>query len=140
MQDEELLAAFETCRLPLEDFTHRTHVKVAFLYLRQYPFAQALDKIRAGIQAYGRAMKVPEGPTMGYNETTTHAFVHLVAAIMQAYGKEFPVQDAEHFCETHPHLMHKHALRFFYTPERRMLPQAKNEFVSPDLAPLPRLL
>jgi hypothetical protein len=76
---------------------------------------------------------------MGYNETTTHAFAHLIAATMQAYGEVFPTIDGEAFCATHPQLMTRHVLRLFYSPARRMDPRAKQEFVEPDLAPLPKL-
>ena len=36
--------------------------------------------------------------------------------------------------------MTRHALRLFYSPERRTDPRAKSQFVEPDLAPLPRVV
>ena len=36
--------------------------------------------------------------------------------------------------------MTRHALRLFYSPQRRMDPRAKSHFVEPDLAPLPIVL
>ncbi|MCA9232214.1 MAG: hypothetical protein KDA57_16320 [Planctomycetales bacterium] len=140
MTDTELLERFENCTLPAEQFTHRAHVKVAYLYLKQDSFEGALNKIRSGIQAYQRAQGVPDDPTMGYNETTTHALMHLIGAIMAAYSEEIPTVDAEAFCDAHPQLMSKHVLRFFYSPERRMLPEAKRQFVEPDLTSLPTIL
>ncbi len=139
MDDEEFLRRFEECTLPFDQWTHRSHVKVAFLYLRQFPFDQALVRIRSGIKKYNAANQVPEGPTSGYNETTTQAFLRLVAVTMQAYGKAFSTPNADSFCDTHPQLMTRCALRFFYSPETRMHPLAKTEFVEPDLAPLPTL-
>jgi hypothetical protein len=94
----------------------------------------------AGIKAYNAAHHVPEGPTSGYNETTTHAFMHLVLATLNAYGQTFPTPAADDFCDTHPQLMTRHALRLFYSPERRMHPLAKTQFVEPDLSPLPRII
>ncbi len=32
MTDDEFLAAFEDCTLPFEQWHHRAHVRVAFLY------------------------------------------------------------------------------------------------------------
>ena len=78
MDDPELLRQFESCSLPFEQWTHRTHVKVAYLYLRRRPFAEALASMRGGVQAYNAANNVPEGPREGYNETTTHAFMVLI--------------------------------------------------------------
>jgi hypothetical protein len=140
MTDDAFLTAFESRTLPFTDWTHRAHVKVAFLYLRDLPLAAALERVRAGIRAYNAANNVPESPTSGYNETTTVAFVRLVAATMAAYSAVFPTPTADAFCDTHPQLMTRNALRLFYSPQRRMDPRAKTEFVEPDLAPLPRIV
>jgi hypothetical protein len=139
MDDSQLLEKFENRTLPFEQWTHRCHVKTAYLYLRRYPFDQALNQIRAGIKAYNAANNRPESLTEGYNETTTRALLHLIAAVMHAYDATHPVTTADSFCDMHPQLMSKHVLRFFYSPQRRMDPRAKAEFVEPDLAPLPRL-
>ena len=139
MTDADLLAKFEDLSLPFTEWTHRAHVKVAYLHLKRDPFPEALKKIRAGIKAFNAANNRPDGPTTGYNETTTHAFLHLIAATMQHYADSHPVTTADEFCDKHPQLMSAHVLRFFYSPARRMDPRAKHEFVAPDLAPLPRL-
>src|SRR5687768_2946386 len=120
MTDEEHLRSFEDLTLPFEEWTHRAHVKVAYAYLRRHPFDEALDRMRTGVKAYNARHGVPEGPTSGYNETTTHAFMHLVLATMRAYAQTHPAPDAEAFCDAHPQLMTKHALRLFYSPQRRM--------------------
>jgi hypothetical protein len=65
MPDAEFLARFEARTLPFAQWTHRAHVKVAFLYLRALPFGAALERTRAGIRAYNAANRVPEGPTSG---------------------------------------------------------------------------
>jgi hypothetical protein len=140
MDDRELLRQFEALTLPLDQWTHRAHVRVAHTYLGDHPFDEALRRVRASIKAYNAKNNVPESTTSGYNETTTHAMLHVVAATMRAYAKTHPVADAGAFCDMHPQLMNKHALRLFYSPQRRMHPDAKLKFVEPDLAPLPRIL
>ena len=137
MDDAELQTKFEDLSLPFDQWTHRAHLRIAFCYLRQHSFADALDRIRAGIKAYNAVNKVPENPTSGYNETTTVAFLRLVDATMRAYGGVMPTADSHAFCEMHPQLLHKHILRLFYSPQRRMHPQAKTQFVEPDLTALP---
>jgi hypothetical protein len=139
MTDGELLAQFEACTLPFAEWTHRTHVKVAYLYLEKLSFAEALETIRRNIKQYNAANNRPDGPLEGYNETTTRGLLHLIAAVRSAYAKPFPVKSADEFCDTHPQLMSKHVLRFFYSPERRLHPLAKAQFVEPDLAPLPKI-
>ena len=113
---------------------------VAFLYLSRNSFDDAAAKVCAGIRKYNAAHKVPEGPMSGYNETTTRAFVHLVAATAAAYKHTHRVSTAEEFCDMHPQLMNKHVLRFFYSPQRRMHPLAKTTFIEPDLTALPKII
>ena len=140
MDDAELLRQFEDLTLPYKQWTHRAHVRVDYLYLSAYPFEIALEKVRTGIQAYNAKNTVAEGPTEGYNETTTHAFLRLVDTTMQSYGEAFPTKDSNEFCDTHPQLLTRHILRLFYSPARRMHPDAKTRFIEPDLAPLPRMM
>ncbi|MBC8405960.1 MAG: hypothetical protein H8E15_12080 [Planctomycetes bacterium] len=137
LNDEQLIQKFESCELPFEQWDHRTHVKVAFLYLRAHDFETALQKMRTGVQAYNAANRVPEGPLQGYNETTTHAFLRLINAVIIHYKDAFPTPSADEFCDTHPQLMSKHVLRFFYSAGHRLHPDAKTQFVEPDLTPLP---
>jgi len=138
MNDRELFLQFESRTLPFDQWTHRCHVKIAYLYLRTHPFAEALERIRKGIKAYNAAHQVPESPTSGYNETTTRAFLQIISAVMGAYDSILPTSDADAFCDTHPQLMSRHILRLFYSPQRRMHPDAKATFIEPDLSPLPR--
>lgn len=51
MSDEEFLAAFEA--RTLDEFHHRDHIKVTYLYLRRYPLEEAMAKVRTGIQEKG---------------------------------------------------------------------------------------
>ena len=138
LTDADLLAAFESQSISRPDWTHRAHVKVGYLYLTKFPFPEALEKIRAGIQKLNASNKVEESPTSGYNETTTVAFAHLVAATIAAYSPVFPTPTAEAFCDTHRHLLSPTILRLYYSPKRRMHPDAKATFIEPDLAPLPK--
>jgi hypothetical protein len=140
VDDAELVRQFEACTLPFEQWTHRSHVKVAYLYLDRCSFPEAMERIRANIKRYNAANNRPDGPLEGYNETTTHALLHLIAAVKSAYAKTHAVKNADEFCDMHPQLMSKHVLRFFYSPARRMNPQAKFQFVEPDLAPLPKIV
>ena len=139
MNDAQLLEAFESLTLPLEQMTHRAHVRLAFACLQQHSFDEALARIRTGIKAFNAHHNVPDGPTSGYNETTTVAFLHLIAATMAAYNGTFQAPDADTFCDTHQQLMTRHALRLFYSPQQRMHPDAKTKFIEPDLAPLPEI-
>ena len=71
MNDDVFLAEFEAGRLPLEQWHHQQHIKVAYLYLRQYSFEAARVRIREKIKAHNAVHQIPDGPTSGYHETMT---------------------------------------------------------------------
>ena len=96
--------------------------------------------MRSGVQRHNASHGVIESEFSGYNETTTQAFLRLVAATMAAYEAEFPSSNADAFCNAHPQLMTRHVLRLFYSVAHRKDPRAKTEFIEPDLAPLPKIL
>lgn len=132
MSDEEFLSAFEACTL--QEFHHRDHIKVAFLYLRRHPLDEAISKVRAGLQALAVAWSAPiDDLEKGYHETMTQAWVRLVH-LKSRNGEA--CESAETFCDQHPQLMHKTLLDSFYSRPRLMTWEAKRAFVEPDLAEL----
>ncbi len=133
--DETFLAKFEAQAFPHDQWHHREHIKMAYLYLRHHPFDVALAKVRVGIQALNASQKVPESPTRGYHETMTQAWLQLVYVTLCEYG---PAESADAFYEQHAQLSQHKVLRLFYSRERLVSSKAKVEFVEPDLAPLPR--
>jgi hypothetical protein len=56
ISDEELLEQFESATLPGECFHHGEHVRVAFLYLSQFPLLQALQRFSAALRRFATAM------------------------------------------------------------------------------------
>jgi hypothetical protein len=132
--DAEFIAAFERQEWPLEHWHHRDHIRLAYLYLRMYPFDEAAAKLREGIKAHNSALDMPDTPTMGYHETMTIAWLRLVETMLKEYGEE---ESGEAFCDAHPELSQKKTLRLFYSKDRFMSPEAKVRFLEPDLAPLP---
>ena len=134
MIDAEFLAAFENCSLPFEQWTHRAHIRVAYFYASESDLASAIDRMRAGIKAYNKATDTPEAIDRGYHETITVAFMQLIYTANLTTG---PHRSSNEFCEAHPELLSKSALKKFYSSERITTWGAKREFVEPDLCPLP---
>ena len=131
MTDDEFLAAFEACTL--EEFHHRDHVKVAYLYLRRHPLDDAIAKVRTGLQALAKAWNAPvDDLEKGYHETITQAWVRLVHLALHDHAT---AGSADTFCDQQPNLMQKTHLQLFYSRERLTTWEAKREFVEPDLAP-----
>ena|SRR5437867_1302205 len=130
MNDDEFLAAFEACAL--DEFHHRDHIKVAYLYLRRHPLDEAITKVRTGLQALAVAWNAPVADLeRGYHETMTQEWVRLVHVTLSDCGM---AESADAFCDQQPQLMQKTHLQLFYSRERLMTQEAKREFVEPDLA------
>lgn len=79
MRDHEFVAAFEACTLPSDQFTHRAHVRLAWLYLRDTPLAGTLTRYSAGIRRYAASL----GADGKYHETITWAYLFLIHERMQ---------------------------------------------------------
>jgi hypothetical protein len=121
MNDEQFLDALEGCGLAPELFSHREHVRAAFLYLERLPFGAAIDRMRATLQAYtaflGRADK--------YHETLTVAFMCLVNAHRRRGG----YADWPEFAHGNPELFDSRLLRQYYDPATLASPLARTTFV-----------
>ncbi len=57
--DDTFLAQFEATTWPLEEWHHKQHIKVAYLYLCRYPFETAMNRIRERSHAFSCARNLP---------------------------------------------------------------------------------
>lgn len=122
--DDVFLQQFETRTLPFAQWTHRAHLKIAYLYLTRLDFDAAAQKVCNGIRAYNAANNVPESPTRGYHQTTTMAWLHIIAAMLAEYG---PAATAEEFIDAQPQLTQK-ILRLFLFPRTLRIPRSQSHF------------
>lgn len=137
LADDPFLQAFETCSIPLESWSHRCHVRMAYLYLSRHGYDDGLRRIRDGINALNDSHgdKIPKDQVdRGYHETLTVAWARIIAAVIRHWGAG---ADFEAFAAEHPHLLSKRLTRVFYSRARMMTWDAKRAFVEPDLLPLP---
>lgn len=134
MDDTTLLARFEAATIPRPEWTHRAHLRMAFLYLRAHPFDQALARIRSGIQTLNAANGVHDG----YHETVTVAFTMLIADAMSRTDA-LSLTTSDSFVDAHPELAMKNLLLHHYSRERINSDAARRTFVAPDTHPLPTI-
>jgi len=136
MTDREFLAAFRAQAISSTDWTHRAHVRAAYLHLCELPFEAAMDAMRDGIKKLNKSHGLVETPERGYHETLTRAWLTVIAATIRSRGR---ADTFEAFAAQHPHLLCSTLLRVFYSPQG-MPPQARYGFVEPDLTALPALM
>jgi len=135
MDDDLFLARFEACEIPLGEWNHRAHLRVAWTYLRRHGLDGAVERMRAGIPRFNASKGIEDGLDHGYHETLTVAWLRILDAMMRTHGAE---KDASAFLEKHTQLHSKVLLRLYYTRDRILSWDAKRRFMEPDLAPLPR--
>ena len=126
MTDAEFARAFETCELPPDNFHHRDHIRLAWIFLQRYG-AEAGAQIAISIRRYAAHL----GKSDKYHETVTQAWMRLVAA---AGATSF-----EALTEAHPELLDKAFLNEFYSDAALQSAAAREKFVEPDRKPLPEI-
>lgn len=124
MDDRELIASFEACTLPPAEFTHRNHVRVAWLYLREASVLEALARFVASVRRYAGSL----GASAKYHETITFAFVFLIHERMQ----HTPATTFDDFAAANPDLF-EDILGRYYAPEILASDRARTTFVLPTL-------
>src|SRR5258708_26026041 len=72
--DEDFREAFESLKIPNEMFHHCEHIRLAWIYSRQFPQEEALGRMVQGIQAFAKH----HGAAGKYHHTITVAWMRLV--------------------------------------------------------------
>ncbi|HVY53375.1 MAG TPA: hypothetical protein VHA13_02530 [Gammaproteobacteria bacterium] len=127
MHDQEFLFQFEQCTLPKEYFRHKSHIRIAWLYLSKFPIDDAIPLITQGIIRYATSL----GAAHIYHETLTRAWIYLVAASMKGIDSDF-----EAFIDKNPHLLDKNLPFNYYSLALLQSEQAKQQWIEPDIKPL----
>ena len=127
MKDEEFIERFENCTLPAEDFHHRDHVRVVWLYLRRYSVLETLGRFSEGLKRFATA----NGKPNLYHETITWAYVLLINERIERGGRE---QSWAEFVDSNADLFDwkNSILKSYYQDETLRSEMARKVFVFPD--------
>ncbi|KAL2916862.1 hypothetical protein HK105_203641 [Polyrhizophydium stewartii] len=138
--DEVFLDAFERGTLSFSEWTHRAHVRMAWLYITEAKgdLDEAVPRVKEGISRYNEANK--ERVKTGYNETITMFFLRLTSMAIEADGAAAASSDFLDFLARHPMLDDFRFIFQFYSRERLYSAEARQQFVEPDLRPFPATL
>ena len=102
LSDEEFARAFENCELSNESFHHRDHLRLAWIYLRRYGEAQAIERIGVSIRNFA----AHHGKSDKYSESVTAGWMRLMAeAVEQEPG------DFDQLLRRFPELLDKSTLK-----------------------------
>jgi uncharacterized protein YdiU (UPF0061 family) len=128
MTDEQLVRRFEGGDLPADQFSHVEHVRVAWWYLHQHPFAEALAAFTTALRRFATA----HGAAQKYHETMTVAYMMLIAERLDA-ARDLPWPA---FAGRFPDLFAKQpsVLARYYRDETLKSDRARRVCVMPDRA------
>lgn len=128
--DERFLSRFESCSLPESEWTHRAHIRVAWLCLAQDAPDRALERIRRSILRYNTEVLLRRHK---YHETVTVAFARIVCDRMDSMEtwEQFAARIDDVLDPKVPVLMN------YYSGNRLFPDEARLEFVEPDNRALP---
>jgi hypothetical protein len=126
LTDAALIAAFESAALPAARFTHATHVRVAWYYLRSTSLLEAIAKFSTGL----RSFVASKGATSKYHETITIAYLLIISERLtgarQLSWSEFAGRNPDLF-ERAPSVLSRYDSEAVLMSER-----AREWFVLPD--------
>jgi len=133
LDDDALWIAFHERTLPAAQWTHRAHLRIAWMHLARYSLDEAHLLMRVGIIRLNAAHGLVETAQRGYHETITRVWFALVGAAMRRErGADSRAFLAAHALEKEAPLRH-------YSRERLFSLEARTTFIAPDVADLPSL-
>lgn len=136
MDDQALWQGFGDSSLSRAEWTHETHVRIAYLHSRQYPLDEAHLRLRAGIIRLNERHGLIESGERGYFETLTRVWLVLVADAAARSG----AASSRELLERCPELDDRTLPSRHYSQRLLASIRARSIFVAPDLEPLPEVL
>jgi hypothetical protein len=127
MNEREFVDAVEGCTMAGGDFHHADHVRLAWIYLRDYPLLEAISRFTTTLKRFAAHHGVPGK----YHETITWAYLLLIHERMQ---RDRAHDGWERFRDANGDLFARDPsiLARYYTPRMLASDAARERFVLPD--------
>lgn len=124
--DKQFLEQFEKLQIAPESFTHKEHIRLAWIYLQLFSFSEAISKICSGIKIFDKQL----GDGTKYHETVTRAYAHIISKRI----KNFRTSNWNEFINENTDLLtnYKDALLKHYSSGILFSEKAKKRFIKPD--------
>jgi len=114
-----------------DGFGHRQHVELAWRLLAMHGTDRAADAVAAAIRQVASAHGQPDR----FHETITRSWVRCVAV----HRERWPAATFADFLDRNPRLLDPGLLGHFYSPGLLASPEARGQWVTPDLHAFPVL-
>jgi hypothetical protein len=130
--DRHFRAEFEAGRFPPDRFDHRSHVRLAYVYLAEHDTDAAVTLLRGALQSWLAQHRVDPAK---YHETITRAWILAVRHFMETSAG---AASADAFIDAHPLLLDRKIMLTHYSADLLFSNEARARFVEPDLDEIPR--
>nr|WP_297788004.1 hypothetical protein [uncultured Allomuricauda sp.] len=129
MNDVDFIHAFETGKFPPEQFNHKAHIKLAWVYLDRFDEETAISKTCVAIKNFDQL----HGDGTKFHTTLTIAAVKVV----HHFRQKSKATTFDGFVAEHPRLItsFKELLSQHYRKNALADPKAKTAYLEPDLLP-----
>lgn len=125
MTDIDLLTSFEHCNLPWDEWTHLSHLRMAYLSLEKYGNKKGSQAIINGIKKYNN-FHSDKKMTIGYHQTITLFWINTVKLRMHKFDSfsKFKINNQDIFDFSY--------IFDFYEKKMLYSDKAKIEFSKPN--------
>ena len=130
--DVEFRMAFEAGAIAPADFSHRAHVRLAYVYLADTDVNLALERMRGALLVFLTRNNIPASK---YHEPLTRAWILAVNHFMHRTPETTSSDD---FIARNEVLLDSKIMLTHYSAGLLFSDGARQEFVEPDLDPIPR--
>ncbi|CAF2525654.1 unnamed protein product [Rotaria sp. Silwood2] len=134
LDDDEFLKQFESYKL--KSWSHKTHIRMAWLYLIRDGRRAGVNKIFDGIKNFIQNSQIARKTTFHF--TMTYFWIQMIDLAIAQSPKRI---DFEEFLHLNPHLLNGGLFLEYYKKETMLNnPIARQEMVLPDIKPLPTFI
>ncbi len=133
-EDEDFIELVEDCSFPVDDFDHKAHLRLAYIYIiKEGNVRSVVNRVRNTLNA----LLIHAGiePSAKYHETLTEAWV---LAVMHFMEQTTYTKSSEDFISQNPCILDSKIMLTHYSTDLLFSDTAKTDFVEPDLEPIPR--
>ena len=130
-QDLQFKQNFESAVTPLTEFTHRAHLRLAYIYLCDHSLDSAYQQTRLALLNFLRANSIDAAK---YHETMTRAWLQAVRHFMMTAPVMLSAAD---FIQHNSQLLDFKIMLTHYSESRLFNNEARLAYVAPDLDPFP---
>lgn len=132
-EDEEFKNRVESCSFPVGQFSHRAHLRLAYIYLARSRNQDTAVRLMRGALT-GLLRHAGVDPAVKYHATLTQAWILAVRHFMNHTENAVSADD---FIDQHPEMLDPKIMLSHYSPEVLSSEEARRAFVAPNRDPIP---